>query len=188
MTIRTAHGAAREGGATVVVETRPLDEIPAGNATDTAANLASRRVRGRPFERGNVAAKGRKPALAGLGITTPASDPAYRRALGRANRYRRRRCSELAAVYGGYLSAGAAGLIASASLALGASRYLYERAGVTGDTTLLAQAARLADSAKGLEIAAIDVAQREQAQRPKLSAREQLDARIAARKALEGGK
>lgn len=169
MVIRTAHGAAREGGATVVVETRPLDEISSGNAADTAANLASRRVRGRPFERGNQAAQGRKPALAGLGVHADPADPAYKRALGRANRYRRRRCSELAAVYG-YLSAGAAGLIASASLALGASRYLYERAGVAGDTSLLAQAARLADSAKGLEIAAIDVAQREAAGRPKLNA------------------
>lgn len=169
MVIRTAHGAAREGGATVVVETRPLDEISPGNASDTAANLASRRVRGRPFERGNQAAKGRKPALAGLGVQADPADPAYKRALGRANRYRRRRCSELAAVYG-YLSAGAAGLIASASLALGASRYLYERAGTTGDTALLGQAARLADSAKGLEIAAIDVAQRESAGRPKLNA------------------
>jgi hypothetical protein len=188
MVIRTAHGAAREGGSTVVVETRPLDEIIPGNAADTAANLASRRVRGRPFERGNQAAKGRKPALAGLGVEADPADPAYKRALGRANRYRRRRCSELAAVYGGYLSSGAAGLIASAALALGASRYLYERAGTTGDTSLLAQAARLADSAKGLEIAAIDIAQREQAQRPKLSARDALDARIAARKALEAGK
>jgi hypothetical protein len=167
LVIRSAHGTAREGGATVVIETRPLDEIPTANASETAAALAMRRVRGKPFTRGNKAASGRRPALAGLGVDVPTADPAYQRALARANRYRRRRCSELAAAHGGWLSSGAAGLVASASLALAASRYLYERAGATGDTALLAQAARLADSAKGLEIAAIDIASREAAQRPR---------------------
>jgi hypothetical protein len=38
------------------------------------------------------------------------------------------------------------------------SRYLYEVAGRTGDTSVLPTAARLADTARGLEISALDVA------------------------------
>jgi hypothetical protein len=166
MAIRAAHGRARELGAVSVVETRPLDEIPTPNAAETAANLTARRVRGRPFERGNRAAVGRKPAISVFGVRVEASDPAYARALRHAARYRRRRCSELAAAYGGHLSAGASSLVASAALALAGSRYLYELAGRNDDAGLLTQAARLADSAKGLEVAAMDIAEREKADRP----------------------
>jgi hypothetical protein len=76
--------------------------------------------------------------------------------------------------------------VASASLALAASRYLYERAGTTGDTSLLAQAARLADSAKGLEVAAIDIAQREAAKRPRAKSLADVIAERAASAAPRG--
>lgn len=166
MTLRTAHGTARDNGASIVVEQRPLDEIPPPNAQETANRLAERRVRGRPFKPGNRAAVGRPPALCVFGMRIDAQDPEYRKALRKANSYRRRRVSELTVAYG-YVSAGAAGMVASASLALGGSRYLYELAGRNGDTSLIAQAARLAESAKQLEIAAMDVAQREAAARPR---------------------
>lgn len=144
------------------------DELPATNAAETAANLAERRRRGRPFERGNQAAKGRRPALALLGIEVEAADPVYQRMLRHAHRYRRRRVSELHAVHG-YVSAGAAGLLASAALALAGSRYAYALAAKGGKeaASWLKLGATLADSARNAELSAVEVAKRDAAGKPK---------------------
>lgn len=157
MTLRAGHGA---GKGAPRVEVTPADEMPTPNANETAANLASRRGRGRPFEPGNRAAAGRRPKLALLGVTVDAADPRYALSLRRAGRYRRRRCAELAAVHG-YVSAGAASMIASASLALCASRYLYELAATTGDADTLKRASALANDARQNELAAWELAARE---------------------------
>jgi hypothetical protein len=61
--LRTAHGTAAEGGAMLTAETPPLDEQPPPNPALTAQGLALARVRGRPFQLGNTAAKGRGPSL-----------------------------------------------------------------------------------------------------------------------------
>jgi hypothetical protein len=148
------------------VEVLPADELANVNADETAANLAERARRGRPFESGNRAAAGRRPKLALLGVTVDATDARYALALRRAGRYRKRRCSELAAVHG-YVSAGAASLIASASLALCASRYLYEVAAETGDPATLKAASALANDARQGELAAWELSSREAASRPK---------------------
>ncbi len=81
------------------------------------------------------------------------------------NKYRKTRMKELARLHG-HVSAGAGALLASASLALAASRFLYERfAGKPedggGDTTTLKQAAQLADSARQSELAAWELSARE---------------------------
>ncbi len=157
MATRTGHG---KGAGVPRVEVLPCDELPTPNARETAANLASRRARGRPFERGNRAAAGRRPKLALLGVGVDAVDPRYALALRRAARYRKRRCSELAALYG-YVSAGAASMIASASLALCASRYLYEVAAETGDADTLKRASALGNDARQNELAAFELAARE---------------------------
>ena len=119
-----------------------------------------------PFQPGNRAAAGRKPKLALLGVEVADADPKYQKALSRAAYYRRRRCSELAAVHG-YVSSGASSLIASGALALCASRYLYELASVTGDPELLKRASNLANDARQNELAAWELCARESAQRPK---------------------
>lgn len=143
------------------------DEAPHLNESDTAAGAAIANARGKPFAKGNKAAKGRKPALASIGVPLSSADPAYARALRHAARYRRRRCSELARSFGGYLSAGASSLVASASLALAASRYLYEVAATTGDADTLKRASALANDARQGELAALELASRESAARPK---------------------
>ncbi len=156
----------KHGANPVHVEPPRPDELHQTNADDTAANLAKRRARGRPFEKGNRAAAGRPPALALLGVKVDEADPLYRRVLGQAGRYRRRRVSELCAVYG-YVSAGAAGLIASSSLALAASRYCYAKSAEIGDTGLLKLGSSLANDARQAELAAVELCQREAANRPK---------------------
>ncbi len=100
-------------------------------------------------------------------------DPRYRNCIELANRYRRKRVAELSELHGG-LSAGASSMLASAALALAASRYLYELYAVDlgGElgTVMLKQAASLADSARQSELAAWEVSAREGLARRKLAA------------------
>lgn len=157
MTLRNGHGSGR---GVPRVEVLAPDEQPTPNASDTATRLLERQRRGRPFQPGNRAAAGRRPKLALLGVATDAADPRYALALRRAGRYRKRRCSELATTFG-YVSAGAGSMIASASLALCASRFLYEVAAQTGDAETLKRASALANDARQNELAAWEIASRE---------------------------
>lgn len=116
-----------------------------------------------PNERDKNSLRGRKTKLSCFGISKDllaAGDPRYRAALTQANKYRKLRQRELADLHG-HVSTGAGAMLASASLALAASRYLYERAAETGDLALLKQAASLADSSRQHELAAYELAQRE---------------------------
>jgi hypothetical protein len=96
------------------------------------------------------------------------SDPRYQKALRQAQRYVRRRCRELAVMHGGYLGAGPSAMLASAGLAMAASRVLYELASETLDERVFVSAARLADSARQQELTAVALAEREAAARPKV--------------------
>jgi len=166
MALRTAHG--NGASALVRVETLPVDEFPPLNADDTAEGLALAERRGRPFERGNQAARGRRPALASAaGIPLDAEDPLYRRALGWARRYRRRRVSELAIQHGGDLSSGVCAMLTSSALDMAASRYLTAKAAATGDVTLLKLASQLAMASRQTELTALEIASRENAARPR---------------------
>lgn len=163
--IRTAHGT---GASTILrVEQPPLDEIPPLNAAETERALAERERRGRPFEPGNRAAVGRKPALCVMGLPIGTADPRYRRAARKARNWTQRRIRELATMHGNQLGAGPSGALANAGLALAASRVLYELASETLDAKLFQQAADLADKAKQQELFAVGLAAREAAGRPK---------------------
>lgn len=95
-------------------------------------------------------------------------DPRYKRAMWLANTYRKARSRELAAIHG-FVSSGASSLLATASLALAASRYLYELFAETsgkpdfdtGSLDILRKASALADSARQAELAAWELAARE---------------------------
>lgn len=114
--------------------------------------------------------KGRRHKLATFGIDKEiidgAVDPAYGKCLKYAASYRKHRARELCVAHG-YVSAGASALLATASLSLAASRYLYERVALTGETDLLMKAHKLADSARQNELAAWELASREGAARRK---------------------
>lgn len=167
MTLRTAHG--NGSSALVRVETTPADELPTPNAETTAARLADRKRRGKPFEKGNRAAAGRKPALALLGVpVADVADPVYQRMLRSAANYRRKRVSELAAVHG-HVTAGAASLIASSALALAGSRYCYALAARAKDPALIKLGSALANDARQAELGAWELCSREAAAKPKES-------------------
>lgn len=166
MATRAAHGTG--ASALVRTETRPLDEIGPLNAEDTVQGLAMAARRGRPFQRGNGAARGRKPALASVaGMPLDAKDPLYRRALGWARRYRAQRIRELTIQHGGALSSGVCAMLTSSSLDMAASRYLTALSAATGDQQAMVTASRLAQSSRQLELTALDIAEREGKARPR---------------------
>lgn len=107
--------------------------------------------------------KGKKTKLAAFGLSEDvikAGDPEYATCLDNANKYRKVRMKELARLHG-HVSSGAGALLASASLALAASRFLYQKASLDGDSGLLKQASQLADSARSSELAAWELSSRE---------------------------
>lgn len=116
-----------------------------------------------PIEPQPGAGKGRKTKLAAFGLSPSiikAGDPDYAKCLDQANKYRKQRMKELAKLHG-HVSSGAGALLASASLALAASRYLYQRASENGDAATLKMASQLADSARQSELAAWEMSARE---------------------------
>lgn len=163
--LREAHG----NGADAVLraEAPALDELPPPNAELTARGLAMAAERGKPFAPGNRAAANRKPALALLGVPIATADPRYRQAMRKAAAWRSRRVRELTVMCGGYLGTGPATMIASAALALAASRVAYELAAEAGakGLTLAKLGADLAEKARSAELSAIGVAEREAAAR-----------------------
>ena len=114
------------------------------------------------------AGKGRRTKLAAFGLSLSIikeGDPRYAAALYQANKYRKTRMKELAKLHG-HVSSGAGALLASASLALAASRFLYERYAEPadlggGELELLKQASGLADKARAAELAAWEMSARE---------------------------
>lgn len=108
--------------------------------------------------------RNRKTKLAVMGIgkdLLDQGDPRYARAMSQANKYRKARSAELATMHG-YVSAGANALLSTASLALAASRFLYEKFTEQPENfALLKQASALADSARQAELAAWEMSARE---------------------------
>lgn len=162
--IRSAHGMAREGGAELVAEAPPLDEIGPPNAHRTAEGLALRVARGRPFQIGNAAAAGRGPSL--TRVTTcdgadvvPDSPEERRRARRKAASLAGRRRRELDVMAGGTVSSAVmVEIVAWASATAWAD--VYERAGDAVKATAFREKA----SAFGLK--ALGLAEREAAVRP----------------------
>ena len=147
--LRVAHGGTTRRNITVRVD---ADRLPEAEAVEL------------PKGHG----KGRKTKLAAFGLNPTIireGDPAYAAAIKQANKYRKIRMKELQQLHG-HVSAGAGALLASASLALAASRFLYERYANDmenggGDTSTLKQASSLADSARAAELAAWELSARE---------------------------
>jgi len=136
---------------------------------------AKRRALGesaRGYRLGDSPLAGKKSKLSVLGISPAAidkADPAWVACIKAANAYRRSRNKELYIAHG-YVSAGASALLATAALALAASRYLYERMSFTGDIALLKQASQLGDAARQNELAAWELCAREAVSRRKHTA------------------
>lgn len=115
--------------------------------------------------------KGKTTKLAAFGLNQAIIDngsPRYKACLKQANQYRKQRIKELHQLHG-WVSSGAGALLASASLALAASRFLFERfaepesSGLqgAGELECLKMASTLADKARSSELAAWEMSARE---------------------------
>jgi len=143
---RFSQNSGNGSGVQVIVDARDLTHPPSDSPT---------------LEHG--AGKGRKTKLAAFGLNPTlvrSGDPGYAAALHQANKYRKMRMKELAQLHG-HCSAGVGALLASASLALAASRFMYELAAADPQPQLLKDASKLASEARQNELAAYEVAARE---------------------------
>lgn len=169
MTLRSAHGRARELGAVSVIETLPIDELPAGVPDHSAAPTPARDALGR-YQAGHPqtiaaaraaghARHGRTALAHTLAVTT--TDPEWRRYLGQAEAFRRAQVRLLAgSVGGGMCGPAPAALVASAALALAGSRLAYTR----GDLQL---GAKLAGEVRQHLLGAHELCAREAQSRPR---------------------
>jgi hypothetical protein len=95
--------------------------------------------------------------LATLGIPLASDDAGYQLCLRLADRYRRRRASEIVKAHG-WMSAGAASILATSALQLALSRYYAARG---TDEKLAALASKLGNDSRQNELAAWELAARE---------------------------
>jgi hypothetical protein len=171
-----------------VLQNLPLDELAPSDPPPNTVRV-QRDANGR-FAPGNTEARlakvraGSGGALAGLEAK---GDPVWRAADRWGKRYTGHRIGELTRLYG-ELSSGVLAALVTAGATLADARYLRALAASTGDSELLVRASGLAKEARLAERDALAIAALESRSRPKLNARDALEARIAERKALEGGK
>lgn len=119
--------------------------------------------------------KGKKTKLATFGLSQEIldkGDPRYAECVKIADDYRKHRSRELVIMHG-HISSGASSLLSSASLALAASRYLYERFAETGEISVLQMASKLATDARQTELAVWELCAREAISRKKAAAQQQ---------------
>lgn len=174
--LRSPHGAAKERGLPGPrVEVPPPDEL-----AQPTAILPKPTHAGGPFQAGNQMAsfggsarRGKVALAASLGITAEmveAFPEDLRRAMRKGASYRRERSAEIARIAGGECGAGASTMVASASLSLAGSRYVFALAALETDpdrrVKLFALYAKLADSSKQHELAAHSLAMLESKGRP----------------------
>ncbi len=148
-----------KGQGTPHVEVLDARRLPAATPAESAP--PERDAHGR-FLPGNRTARASRlrPRITGLAHIDQ-SAPDFRTFARWGLRYGAHRRRELAELHGGTLSAGASAIIESAAQAMAASRFLQWRASQTGDPSLFAQAARLAQTARQNELAAWELASRE---------------------------
>lgn len=166
MSVRNAHGSAREHGRLTASELVPSDELRP--ASPAIAARCDRDPSGRfvPGNRAGAARKVRTGPRGALAHLERKGDPAARAALAFGRRYAAHRRAELARVHGGELSAGAAAMIESAGELLGSARYWSARSTAESDPDFARLAATLVAGARQAERDAWEIAAREAEVRP----------------------
>lgn len=189
MALRSPHGRAKEHGSPGPrIEVLPPDELPApvpgtrqpvDSAEMLESNRAALQLHGR-LTKGNASAiaqmggrakLGRPSLVSTLGLSKdlePASD-AFRPYRRRANAFRRAHCDSLSLLAGGECGTGPSSLVATASIQLAVSRWLYDAGtkAATPDVSLLKEARQQGDSSRQNLLAAYELAVREAQRRGK---------------------
>jgi hypothetical protein len=173
MALRTGHGT---GAGVPRIEVLPADELPMGLPGSMPVETRSDRGDGGRFAPGN-AGPSRKGGLAKkakvrlavrLGLGDLSQDAAFAPYQRSAGAFRRQHCAALAAtVGGGVCGTGPSSMVASAALQLAWSRFLFDQAAATGDTSQVALAKTLSDSSRQNLMAAYEYAAKEATARAK---------------------
>jgi hypothetical protein len=172
VTLRTAHGRARQLGAVLVVETLPPDEQPPASPADPGRrdrDEAGRFVAGNSIARQAKVRAGRHGRLAALEAK---GDPAWQAADRWGRQWTAHRRTELAAMHGGQLSSEVCAIIEDAGMAMADARYCralaasVEAAEPARAASLRTEARQLRTEARGHRLAAWELASREAQARP----------------------
>ncbi len=165
----------RGEGRGVRIARAKVDELPTVSGEDAQVRALQLQANKRPnsFPNGPSELKARSTKLACLGIPSSVldvGDREYARCVRLASAYKKARQKELYIAHG-HVSSGVGALLAAASLALSASRFLYELAsktpvqpeekGLLGMPTILKLASSLSDSARQNELSAWELCSRE---------------------------
>lgn len=162
----------RGDGAPVRVNRCKPEDLPPVDPRMAQERLSAVQASG-PYDPAVAPLRARQTKLAVLGIPAAvlsSGSPAYMRCVKLAKAYKKARQKELYIAHG-YVSSGVGALLAAASLALSASRFLYEIAansevmpterGQLGMPQLLKLASSLSDSARQNELSAWELCARE---------------------------
>lgn len=172
MALRTAHGAAAAGGALLVVETLPADELPAASGSDPARrdrDAGGRFLPGNSIARNAKFRAGRHGELAKLKAQ---GDPAWRAADRWGQQWAAHRRTELARCHGDALSSEVCAMVEDAAEAMADARYARAKAMAVESTdperasALRSEARQLRIEARGHRLGAWELAAREAAARP----------------------
>ena len=170
MSVRNAHGRAKQYGRLTVSECTPADELPQAQGSETAK--PERDAHGH-FLPGNWHSRLAKVRMGGRGALLALdakADPAWRAARNWAKRGAAHRVTEMARLHGGELGSEVCALIADSWEMRGDARYLAARARADANPDLARAAATLLASARQASRDAWELASREAAARPKMGA------------------
>lgn len=185
MTLRTGHG---NGKGVPRIEVLPLDEQPAIIADEaeplnrrqdgTIADSATARALG---AKGGLARVARARLASALGIGELADSCEFKPYRAMADEFVKYHLQNLALQCGGDIGAGPSSIVASAGLQLAASRFLGDKAAVSGDPKLFHQMSVLANDSRQNLLAAMELGIREaQARKAARAPTNPLDAWMAA--------
>lgn len=176
MAQRTAHGAAARGGALVVHEPLPFDELAQPNPQAAPTGPVNRRSNGTVTDRASARALASKAAvsrqlhariLRSLGLVELADDHAFYPYERAGQEYANTYIASLASMFDGYCGEGPASIAKTAGMQLAIRSYFYDLGKQAGDAKLLGQASQLGNDARVNAGAAYELQSREAAARQK---------------------
>jgi hypothetical protein len=194
MTRRKPHGAAAKGGALVVHENLPFDELPRPKPEAVSTGPVNRRSNGTVADSEAARELGRRGGqksalhtriLRSLGLVELASDHAFHPYETAGQDYADAYIASLARMFDGTCGEGPASIAKTAGMQLAISRYFYDLGKQAGDPKLLGQSSQLGNDSRVSAGAAYELQSREAEARAK--SRPPADAVAAMRSRILGG-
>lgn len=183
MTQRTAHGTAAKGGAIVVHENMPFNELPQPDPKPGPEGPIDRMPDGRIASHEAAREMGRRGGrktqlysriLRSLGLVELAQDHVFHPYEVAGQDFSNANIASLARMFDGICGEGPASIIKTAGMQYAISRYFYDRGKQDGDVKLLGQASNMGNDSRVSVGAAYELQAREAAARQKGSGKDGL--------------